>query len=303
MRSAVQRGTPEDDGKRVTARLGCAALLLAAGAVTGCANIGSAPSSSSPASDTLSVGFGTDRIELSEGEGTAVNIEFVPSYGSPPDADAQRWTFDLRVVVEPESAADLLVGAFPFAGYGRFAGPERDWLAIHALPDGERESAETFTLRLEAAPPTQGRRARAVRITNGEVQVVIRDADTERLCSEVRITATPPRRLTRPGFRRWCPSWGVFETEVTVEADRNLSLPLERLGSYGRIDGWRIESVGPRIRHHLVLQWDLERSAEMRVQVCPAGSGGSTLVCDDEACEIYAAGPRVPAPASPLVCR
>ena len=87
-----------------------------------------------------------------------------------------------------------------------------------------------------------------------------------------------------------------------MEADRGAPLQLERLRSSGRIDGWRLEFAGSRIRHHLVLQWDNERSAEMQLQACPAWGGGPTLVCTEDACQVYPAGAPIPAPGSPLVC-
>ena len=296
-----------------------AVLLLVAAGVAGCGSdpVVPAPPSLPPPGpspvppprpiDSLFVGFVQDRVELREGEGIAVDIEMEPLYRSPPDPDngEDEWRLGLRVILEPasESAGDLWVSEVPLLPTyrARLVSRQTTWLALQALPDGEPETSETLTLRLELVEGQYPHRR--IELTNAELEVVIHDADTAAVCSDVRITATPPRKITRQENRPDCPSWGVFETEITVEADRSAPLQLERVSSYGRIDGWRVESVGSRIRHQLVLQWDNEGSAEMRVHACPAWGGGSTLVCTEDACRIYPAGAPIPAPGSPLACR
>ena len=307
---------PDGGEKPVRIRLAGAVLLLVAG-VAGCGGSGDVPVGPAPPSlpppgpppppGSLQVGFAEDRVELREGEGIAVGIEFEPHYRSPPDPDMHEdsWRLDLRVIVEPEGelSGDLWVGEVPLRPtYAfRYLRRQTTWLALQALPDGEPEAPETLTLRL-ALVGGQPYARRRIELTNAELEVVIHDADTAAVCSDVGITATPPRRLIDRGDRPECASWGVFETEVTVEADRGAPLQLERLRSSGRIDGWRLEFAGSRIRHHFVLQWDNERSAEMRLQACPAWGGGPTLVCTEEACETYPAGAPIPAPGSPLAC-
>ena len=297
-----------------------AVLLLVAAGVAGCGSdpVVPAPPSLPPPGpspvppprpiDSLFVGFVQDRVELREGEGTAVDIEMEPLYRSPPDPDdgEDEWRLGFRVIVESgsESAGDLWVGEVPLLPTyrARLVSRQTTWLALQALPDGEPETSETLTLRLELVEGQYPRRR--IELTNAELEVVIHDADTAAVCSGVRIIATPPRRLNARGYRgSSCPAWNVFETEVTVEADRSAPLQLERLSSYGRIDGWQVGSSGSRVRHRLVLQWDNERSAELRVQACPAWGGGSTLVCREDACRVYPAGAPIPAPGSPLACR
>ena len=318
MWSVAHRGMPQGGKEPMGVCLAGAVLLLVAAGVAGCASDpvvpappslpppGPSPVPPPPPIDSLFVGFVQDRVELREGEGIAVGIEFEPHYRSPPDPDMHEdfWRLDLRVIVEPgsELSGDLWVGEVPLRPTYSFRYRRRQttWLALQALSDGEPEAPETLTLRLEIV---EGQYPyRRIELTNAELEVVIHDADTAAVCSDVGITATPPRRLIDRGDRPECASWGVFETEVTVEADRGAPLQLERLRSSGRIDGWRLEFAGSRIRHHLVLQWDNERSAEMQLQACPAWGGGPTLVCTEDACQVYPAGAPIPAPGSPLVC-
>lgn len=245
------------------------------------------------------MGFVQERIELREGEGAAVDIKFESQPAS--DASGDRWTLGLQVVVEPESPRDLWIGTVPFENTIRFEGKETTWIPIRALPDEEPEPTETRTLRLQL--DAQSSSGKVVELGTAELEVVIHDANTATVCSDVGITHTRPRRVTPPHYRRRCSRWGVFETKVVVEADRGTQLALERISSYGRIHGWGFSMVGSRVRHHLVLQWDNERSAGMRVGVCKGQGGGLTLACDQRACEVYAAGEPIPPPGSPLVCR
>ena len=280
----------------LTAAVGCEALLVSP-----------PPASPEPGSlltDTLFIGFAQDRIELIEGESVAVDIEFEAQYRSP--SDPPKWQLGFRAVVESgtASAEDLLVAAGHVGDLYQVLGKGTTWLGMQALPDGIAEPSETFTLHLKPdADVKDASYPPAIELTNAELEIVIHDADAAAICSRVRIRGSPPRRLTRPGCRSSaCPSWGIFQTEVTVGAARSVPLQWDML-SDGRINGWRIETLGSRVRHHLVLQWDIERSAEMRVQPCPLSDRGPTLVCTVDACEAYAAGSRIPPPGSPLVCR
>ena len=316
---------PDGGEKPVRIRLAGAVLLLVAG-VAGCGGSGDVPVGPAPPSlpppgpspvpppppprppiGSMLVGFVQDRVELREGEGIAVDIEMEPHYLLSPDPEKfeDSWTLNLRVFVEPEweLSGDLWVGVLPLPPRRseRYLSAQTTWLALQALPDGEPEAPETLTVRLALAEGQPHRRR--IEFTNAELEVVIHDADTAAVCSDVQVIATPPRRITRQENRPDCPSWGVFETEVIVEADRSAPLQLERISPYGRIDGWRIDAAGPRVRHHLVLQWDKERSAEMRVEACPTWGRGPTLVCTEEACRVYPSGVPIPEPGSPLVCR
>ena len=267
------------------------------------------PPPGAPRINTVYVGFATDRIEITEGQDATVDIEFEAYYASPPDPTYidGRFALDLRAVVEVGSASgeDLLVSGVPVGDPRLLMGKGTTWMAMRALPDDLVEGSETLKLRLEPAPKPLfdgGNYPPAVEVTNGELEVVIHDASAATGCSEVRFTATMPRRLLPPGSRYRCHSWSPYETEVTVEANRGDALELERSISYGRIYDWRVETAGSRIRHHLVLQWDPATTSELRMQACPLTGGSPTLVCTMESCEIFPAGSELPLPGSPLAC-
>ena len=216
-----------------------------------------------PRIDTLYIGFVTDRVEVREGETVTVDIEMEAEYWPPLGSNSplnrlREWRFQLEVIGAEEAAEDLRLSPVPWGSVGKVGAAGTRWLAIQALPDGVSEGAETVRLRLH--PPVLEpvfvgglERPRRIELRNAELEVEIHDVDTAGVCSDVRIAATQ-RRLAWAGYRR-CPSWNVFEAAVTVESDRSAPLTLDRLSPYGRIDGWRVEFEGSRIRHHLVLQW------------------------------------------------
>ena len=201
MWSVAHRGMPGSGREPKGIHLAGAVLLLVAAGVAGCGSdpVVPAPPSLPPPGpspvppprpiDSLFVGFVQDRVELREGEGTAVGIEFEPLYRSPPDPDMHEdfWRLDLRVIVEPgwELSGDLWVGEVPLRPTYSFRYRRRQttWLALQALSDGEPEAPETLTLRLEIV---EGQYPyRRIELTNAELEVVIHDADTAAVCSDV----------------------------------------------------------------------------------------------------------------------
>ena len=264
-----------------------------------------------PLTDTLFVGFAEDRIEITEGEAITVGVEFEPYYRTPrdPKDPSHRWAAYVRAVVEPGSGseADLLVGGAQIGRHRQILDAGTTWLAIRARLDGVLEGTESLKLRLEpflphfvvSYPP-------AVEVRSPELEVVIRDAEGSGVCRDTRITGTAPRNVSwpHPGPPR-CRFGDVFETEVTVESERGQGLQLDRITPSGRIDGWRVEAEGSRVRHHLVLQWAVEEdgSWDMRLEPCPLTGRGPMLVCDIRACESYAPGEPVPVARRPAGCR
>ena len=297
-------------------------VLLAAGA--GCGGGGQPPVSAAPSlppprpppplTDTLFLGFVEDRIEITEGEGAAVEIAFEPFYTRVRDPNARGPEgfpgLYVAAEVEPGTAAaeDLLVRGVQIGDYGRFPQAGTTWLAIRALPNGVAEGSESLTLRLRPQrsehdyPP-------AIEMTNAELEVVIRDREVSGICGNIHIVGAKPRNVTVLRHLEDgppCRFEDVFETEVAVESDREEGLQLDRIHPLGRIDGWRVEAAGPRLRHHLVVQWEvgLDRDTwEMRLEPCPLTGSGPTLVCTVDTCETYGAGSQVPAPRRPTGCR
>ena len=253
------------------------------------------------------LGFAQDRIEINEGGEVAVDIEFEPYYRGTPDRLNDFWLLDVRAVVEPGSASaeDLLVGGVRIGHDYKRLEAGTTWLGMRALADGVAEEPETLRLRLEPFPNPDYRYPPVIEIRNAELEVVIRDAEAADVCPDIRIAATPPRRVPRTGRGLICPIFYSFETEVTVESERGTPLQLDRIGSKGRIHGWRVESLGSRVRHQLLVQWEVleERSWELRVEPCPRTGRGPTLVCTTESCKTYAPGSQVPAPRRPAACR
>lgn len=246
-----------------------------------------------------------------------MDIEFETFYPVPrdpndyPEYPAQiLYAMDVRARVEPGSATedDLLVDAVPVGDWTSLLGTGTTWLAVQALADGIAEGSETLVLRL-APEPRPNVYARfhyppAVELRNAELEVVIHDREPAAVCATAQITATPPRNLTLPlHLRRRCSLWGAIETEVTLEVDRGQDLQWDRIVPYGRVHGWRIEPMGSRIRHELVVQWWTEESWEMRLQPCPESGRGPTLVCTVDRCETYPAGAAIPPPRIPAGCR
>ena len=290
------------------------ALSFALAGAAGCGDSGEAPASppllpppEPPPSrvSTLFLGFVEDRIEIVEGEGAAVDIAFEPQYWGTSDRSEDFWLLDVRAVVEAGSASagDLVVGGVRIGPGDRKLESGTTWLGLRALADGVAEAPETLRLRLEPvanrfAPPSY---PEVIEVTNAELEVVIRDAEAADICADVRITATKPRFVPRGGGVVNCPLLQVFETEVTVESERGTELQLDRLGSRGRIYGWRVEPLGSRVRHEFLVQWKVleERSWETRLEPCPGTGRGPTLVCTWDSCRVYGRGSVVPAPRRP----
>ena len=266
-----------------------------------------------PLTDTLFVGFAEDRIEITEGEGAAVGIAFEAFYKTPPVPNLGGWIVVVRAETTPGtgSAEDLETGGARIGDRVDHVGSGATWLALRALADGVVEGPETLRLRLEVSsssivdpegwgfydPP-------AVEVTNGELEVVIHDADGAGACSDVSIAGTRPRRVTaaRGGA---CGIDVVYEADVTVESPAGRPLQLDRIdpGGRGRVHDWRVSRRGSRVRHEFVMQWTVWEPWELRVETCPRTGGGPTLVCTVGACETYAAGTSVPAPRRPAGCR
>ena len=288
-------------------------LWWAVAGAAGCGDGGEAPASppllpppEPPPSrvSTLFLGFVEERIEIVEGEGAAVDIAFEPYYWVAPDV-ADRWVLDVRAVVEAGSASaeDLVVGGVRIGAEVQILESGTTWLGLRALADGVEEAPETLRLRLEpvAAANRGGSYPEVVEVTNAELEVVIRDAEAADICADVRITATKPRLVPRVVGVGNCPLLEVFETDVTVESERGTELQLDRLGSQGRIYGWRVEPLGSRVRHEFLVQWQVleERSWETRLEPCPGTGRGPTLVCTWDSCRVYGRGSVVPAPRRP----
>ena len=305
----VRRGPGLGGTGRWLAVLGAVWFALAGGSCGGGEDTGAGvvppvlppPRPPPPRFDVMFVGFAEDRIEIVEGEDAAVEIAFDPYYWVDPDVSDQRdrWLLDVRAVVEAGSASaeDLLVAGGVRIGAGvRIVEAGRTWLGVRAVSDGKAEGPESLRLRLEPVPRSYLNGPEVVEVTNAELEVVIRDAETADVCSDVRITATKPRADPGAFEKLRCPFHFVFETEVTVEADRGAALQLDRLASEGRIDGWRVEPLGSRVRHEFVLQWFVreERSWETRLEPCPGTGRGPTLVCTWESCRVYGPGSEVP---------
>ena len=176
------------------------------------------------------------------------------------------------------------------------------WLALRALADGVVEGPETLRLRLEVSsspimdpegwgsydPP-------AVEVTNGELEVVIHDADGAGACSdvEVRGIALGPLEVSDDGCR------GLRGTEVVIETDRSRPLSLDRLTEGpAAIEDWQTRPFGSRVEHRLRMAWLPEERAgcQLRLQPCAVGDRGPVLVCSPEWCVTYAPGEPVPAP-------
>ena len=267
-----------------------------------------------PLEDTVYLGFTQERIELVEGESAAVAVAFEPVF---PRGARGRYedalTFDLLVEVEPGSgsAADLAVsGAVRVGDFRTVLRSGTVWLGLRALVDEVAESPETLRLRLVPALPeeflTETQYPAVFEFTNEVLEVELRDGGGADRCGDVRITAGPPRRASIDVFGAdSCLGGTVYETEVTVEADRAEAVQLDRITSHGRISDWRVEFDGGRVRHGLTLQWQPEtrRAWEMRVQPCASAAGGPTLVCTVDSCVVYPEGSRLPPTRRPRCVR
>ena len=257
-----------------------------------------------PLENTVYIGFTQERIELVEGESAAVAVAFEPVF---PRGSSGRWedalTFDLLVEVEPGSgsAADLAVsGAVRVGDFTTVLQAGTVWLGLRALVDDAAELPETLRLRLSPALPEEfmtETQYPLFEFTNEVLEVEVRDGGGADRCRDVRISARPPRRAS---IDVWggdsCFRTNVYETEVTVEADRAEAVQLDRITSHGRISDWRVRFDGGRVRHDLTLQWMPEeaRGWEMRVQPCASEAGGPTLVCTVDSCVVYPEGSRLP---------
>ena len=265
-----------------------------------------------PLEDTVYLGFTQERIELVEGESAALAVAFEPVFprgvsGGREDA----LTFDLLVEVEPGSgsAADVAVsGAVRVGDFTYVLRAGTTWLGLRALVDELAEPPETLRLRLSPALPEEFQTERqyptVFEFTNEVLEVELRDGGGADRCRNVRISASPPRRASIDVLRADnCLDGTVYETEVTVEADRTEAVQLDRITSHGRISDWRVGFDGGRVRHDLTLQWRPEeaRAWEMRVQPCASAAGGPTLVCTVDSCAVYPAGSRLP-PTRRLPC-
>ena len=259
------------------------------------------------------MGFVQDRIEITEGEGAAVGIEFEPHYETSPAPSenvggADAWIAEFRAVMEPGTASkgDLVVGGVSIGDSSQVLEAGTTWLAMRAPADGVAEGPETLRLRLEFLerwdrfhpyyPET-------IEVAAKELEVVIHDGDGAEVCSDILIVGAKPRRLTNVEKR--CGLDVVYETHVTVESAAGRPLQLDRIDPKrrGRIHGWRVARLGSRVRHEFVMQWTIVEPWELRVEVCPRTGGGPTLVCTAEACETHAAGSEVPPPRRPAGCR
>ena len=261
-----------------------------------------------PDERTVYVGFAQERIEMVEGESAAVAVVFEPRYPAGSSKGLKDGlTFDLLVEVEPGSgsAADLAVsGAMRVGDFNYALRDGTTWLGLQALVDEVAELPETLRLRLSPAMPSRGPGIRVedhypavFEFTNDVLEVELRDGSGADRCRDVRISASSPRRAGIDVFGTdSCFDGTVYETEVTVEADRAEAVQLDRITSHGRISAWRVWFDGGRVRHDLMLQWQpqVARAWEMRVQPCASAAGGPTLVCTVDSCVVYPEGSRLP---------
>ena len=220
---------------------------------------------------------------------------------------------EVKLSVEPGTASesDLLVRGVHIGGGGRALVSGTTWLAMLAVEDDLDEGPETLTLRLEPVPDeprwdADSRSVEVFEVTNAELEVVIRDAPDAGSCRNVTISATPPRDVFRtargPSDRCVRRLW---ETEVTVESDRGDPIQLDRIRAPGRVSGWRVESLGDRVRHQLRFQWvrGPDLPPEMALRPCAQTGRGPTLVCGARACRTYPPGATIPPPERQAQCR
>ena len=304
-------------------RAAWAALLVVAGMGLGCQEGPESPTSPPaptvpaaeippPRKDTLFLGFAQDRIEIVEGEPAAVDIFFEPYYA---DDDPETWFMtdlpEVQAVVEPGTAseADLLLRGVLIGTGGQILAPGTTWLAMLAVEDDLDEGPETLTLRLDPLPDDRrwsGVHPEVIEITRGELEVVIRDAPDAGTCRNVTISATPPRDVggAPRGSAPSCEE-RLWETEVTVESDRGDAIQLDRIRAPGRVYGWRVESLGERVRHQLRFQWvrGPDLPLEMALRPCAETGRGPTLVCGARACRTYPPGATMPPPERQAQCR
>ena len=306
-------------------RAAWAALLVVAGMGLGCQEGPESPTSPPaptvpaaeippppPRKDTLFLGFAQDRIEIVEGEPAAVDI-FFEQYNV--DDDPETWVTtglaEVQAVVEPGTAseADLLLRGVLIGTGGQILAPGTTWLAMLAVEDDLDEGPETLTLRLDPLPDDRrwsGVHPEVIEITRGELEVVIRDAPDAGTCRNVTISATPPRDVggAPRGSAPSCEE-RLWETEVTVESDRGDAIQLDRIRAPGRVYGWRVESLGERVRHQLRFQWvrGPDLPLEMALRPCAETGRGPTLVCGARACRTYPPGATMPPPERQAQCR
>ena len=309
-------------------RAAWAALLLVAGMGLGCqegpespapppaptvpaAEIPPPPPPPPPQKDTLFLGFAQDRIEIVEGEPAAVDIFFDAHYGDDPTRQRATRLPEIRAAVEPGTAseADLLLRGVQIGTGGQILAPGTTWLAMLAVEDDLDEGPETLTLRLEPLPDDRrwgGSHPEVIEITRGELEVVIRDAPDAGTCRNVTISATPPRDVGGgPRSPAGSCEERLWETEVTVESDRGDPIQLDRIRAPGRVYGWRVESLGERVRHQLRFQWvrGPDLPPEMALRPCAQTGRGPTLVCGAGACRTYPPGSTMPPPERQAQCR
>ena len=241
-----------------------------------------------------------------------MDIFFEPYYA---DDDPETWFTttlqEVQAVVEPGTAseADLLLRGVLIGRGGQILAPGTTWLTMVAVEDDLDEEPETLTLRLEPIPDQprwDAYHPEVIEFTNAELEVVIRDAPDAGSCRNVTISATPPRDVGG-GPRGSAPSCEerLWETEVTVESDRGDAIQLDRIRAPGRVYGWRVESLGERVRHQLRFQWvrGPDLPLEMALRPCAETGRGPTLVCGARACRTYPPGATMPPPERQAQCR
>ena len=264
-----------------------------------------------PQTDTLFLGFAQDRIEIVEGEAAAVDIVFEPYHvNDDPTSQVASWLSGVRAVVAPgtASAADLLVRGVQVGSFSFPLEAAATWLAMLGVEDDLDEGPETLTLRLEPDPDQPIPNAyppKFIEVTNAELVVVIHDAPDAGTCRNVTIRATRPRDVTGgPRGPDPCEE-RLWETEVTVESDRGDAIQLDRIRAQGRVYGWKVESLGNRVRHQLRFQWGrgADPLREMAFRPCAQTGRSPTLVCGAQECRTYPPGAKVPPPERRAQCR